>query len=209
MSVKRRGGLRVTNAACYGCNVPNCRALVLTVVAVAGCRAGDSPRATEQRPPAAVATVNRAPGEAPTPVATGNAARAQENANGVEWRGTIEWHPWSEALGLASHSSKPIMLVVYADWCPHCRALGPVFADPEIESLSKRFVMVRQNHDDSPAWLEPYNQKFGGYVPRIFFFDQNGKLREDLTSGHPRYPFFYAAEQPEFLKRSMRRAIGS
>lgn len=101
------------------------------------------------------------------------------------------------------------MVVVYADWCPHCRALGPVFADPEIEKLSKQFVMVRQNHDDSPAWLEPYNQKFGGYVPRIFFFDKNGKMREDLTSGHPRYPYFYAAEQPEFLKRTMRQAVGS
>jgi thiol:disulfide interchange protein len=131
------------------------------------------------------------------------------NQNGVEWRGTIQWHQWSDAIGLANRASKPIMVVVYADWCPHCRALGPVFADPEIETLSKRFVMVRQNHDDSPPWLEPYNQKFGGYVPRIFFFDQNGKMREDLTSGHPRYPYFYAAEQPEFLKKSMRQAAGS
>ena len=100
------------------------------------------------------------------------------------------------------------MVLVYADWCPHCRALGPVFADPEIESLAKHFVMVRQNNDEDAAWLQPYNQKYGGYVPRIFFFDSSGKMREDLTSGHPRYPYFYAAEQPEFLKNTMRRAIG-
>ena len=89
------------------------------------------------------------------------------------------------------------------------RSLGPVFADPEIEALAKRFVMVRQNHDEEPPWLTPYNQKYGGYVPRIFFFDSSGKLREDITSGHPRYPYFYAAQEPAFLKKSMRRVVGS
>jgi len=127
----------------------------------------------------------------------------------VEWHGKIEWHTWSEGLVLARQQTKPIFLLVYADWCPHCRALGPVFADPEIDRLAKHFVMVRQNHDDEPAWLQPYNQKYGGYVPRIFFFDSNGKLREDITSGHPKFPFFYAAEQPEFLKQAMRRVTSS
>jgi hypothetical protein len=46
-------------------------------------------------------------------------------------------------------------------------------------------------------------------VPRIFFFDSGGKIREELTSGHPRYPYFYAAEASDLLKRSMRQAIGS
>lgn len=177
---------------------------------VAGCQAGDSPRAQREKslPTAQPAAANVAV-NAPSPAAAQPPGNAPANPNGVEWRGAIEWHDWNEALRIASRSSKPIMVVVYADWCPHCRALGPVFADPEIESLAKRLVMVRQNHDDSPPWLEPYNQKYGGYVPRIFFFDPNGKMREDLTSGHPRYPYFYAAEQPEFLKKSMRKAIGT
>jgi thiol-disulfide isomerase/thioredoxin len=101
------------------------------------------------------------------------------------------------------------MVLVYADWCPHCRALGPVFSDPEIEALATHLVMVRQNHDEDPPWLQPYNEKYGGYVPRIFFFDSTGKIRDDLTSGHPRYPYFYAAEASDLLKRSMRRAISS
>ncbi len=187
-------------------------ALLPALLAASSCEAGNSPLDSRQHAQApAATTVQRSPNgaQAPSPAANRAAQPQAANANGVQWHGSIEWHEWSDALGIASRTSKPIMVVVYADWCPHCRELGPVFADPDIETLSKKFVMVRQNHDDSPAWLEPYNQKFGGYVPRIFFFDQNGKMRENLTSGHPRYPYFYAAEQPEFLKRSMRQAVGS
>jgi thiol:disulfide interchange protein len=179
----------------------------LLLFALTACESGSAPRETKALPPA-VATAAAATATAPAPTAApGNAAN--EKPNGVEWRGDIQWHTWNDALSLASRESKPIMVVVYADWCPHCRDLGPVFADPEIERLAKRFVMVRQNHDESPAWLEPYNQKYGGYVPRIFFFDSSGKMQEDVTSGHPRYPYFYAAEQPEYLKKSMRRAAGT
>jgi len=135
-------------------------------------------------------------------------AEGAGHAGGVEWRGSVEWHTWNDGLALAGKSGKPIFVLVYADWCPHCRTLGPIFAEPEMEALAKHFVMVRQNHDDDPAWLQPYKQ-YGSYVPRIFFFDPRGKLREDVTSGHPRYPYFYASEQPAFLKQSMRRVIGS
>ncbi|HVW29042.1 MAG TPA: thioredoxin family protein [Polyangiaceae bacterium] len=150
-------------------------------------------------PPVAQAAVAPTPEPSPSPPA----------AHGVEWKGNVQWHTWEEGLSIAAKESKPILVLVYADWCPHCRALGPVFADPEVEALATHLVMVRQNHDEDPSWLQPYNQKYGGYVPRIFFFDSTGKIREDLTSGHPRYPFFYAAEASDLLKRSMRRAISS
>lgn len=180
--------------------------LALALVALVSCRSGDGPRGTRKITPEAHAapalTGAPAPAAAPQPA-------AEHPSGGVDWHGNIAWHTWAEALPLAQRESKPIFLLVYADWCPHCRALGSVFSDPEIGELAKRFVMVRQNHDDAPAWLEPYTQKYGGYVPRIFFFDSNGKIREDITSGHPRYPFFYAAEQPEFLKKSMRRITSS
>jgi thiol:disulfide interchange protein len=127
----------------------------------------------------------------------------------VEFPDAVEWHTWEEGLGLAKAASKPLLVVVYAHWCPKCRSLTPIFGRPDIAALAKRFVMVRQDHDEAPAWLEQYNQKFGGYVPRIFFFDSNGNIRQDVTSGHPRYPYFYAAQQPEFLVSAMRRAVGS
>jgi thiol-disulfide isomerase/thioredoxin len=193
-------------------------ALAAGCVALAvACESGKGPSGVHIEKPASAAQADKAqpvevarnaahpaePSTAPAPTAEA------PGANAVAWHGNIEWHEWTDALAIAKRESKPIMVVVYADWCPHCRALGPVFADPDIEAMAKRLVMVRQNHDENPAWLEPYNQKYGAYVPRIFFFDSSGKMRDDLTSGHPRYPYFYAAEQPEFLKQTMRRAIGS
>ena len=182
------------------------------VVFCVGCQSGSTPTKTDNAARAvasAAPAVKAAMAPANLPAPPEPAAAPAEHAPGVEWKGNVDWHGWSEGLSLAAKQSKPIMVLVYADWCPHCRALSPVFADPEVEALAKHFVMVRQNHDDDPEWLKPYNQKFGAYVPRIFFFDSGGKIRDDLTSGHPRYPYFYAAEAPDLLKRSMRRAIGS
>lgn len=184
--------------------------LVLAALLLAGCKAGDSPSAgrVAKAAPAAPSAA-RAPTVPVRPAEPSPAAEpAPAPANAVAWKGNVQWHSWEEGSKLAAQQSKPIFLLLYADWCPHCRALGAVFADPEIEALSKRFVMVRQNHDENPSWMEPF-KKYGGYVPRIFFLDSKGKMREEVTSGHPRYPYFYAAEAPDFLKQSMRRVIGT
>ncbi|HVU04911.1 MAG TPA: thioredoxin family protein [Polyangiaceae bacterium] len=182
-------------------------ALLPLLLGALGCEAGAAPGTSRTAPkPTALAA------KAPNPVAPVPVAAAPPPApakNGVEFRGNVEWHTWEEGLAIAAKESKPIFVLVYADWCPHCRELGPVFADPRVEALSKRFVMVRQNHDDDPPWLQPYNQKYGQYVPRIFFFNSKGQIREDVTSGHPRYPYFYAAEHAELLTASMQRVAGS
>lgn len=182
------------------------RSALLALLFTLSCQSGDSPSALKRTAPTKAAAAPAARTAEPTPEPP---TRPAAHGQGVEWKGNVVWHTWNEGLSLAARESKPILVLVYADWCPHCRELSPVFADPEIEALAKRLVMVRQNHDDDPAWLQPFNEKYGGYVPRIFFFDSGGKIREDLTSGHPRYPYFYAAEASDLLKRSMRRAIGS
>jgi len=217
--------LRKPKPACYEIGVLKrfpFRAATLACLALLACQSGPSHvdrettgtlgasiAAAATARPAAVAAPVQPQIAPPQPTAVAEPTPAAPSPNGVEWHGDIQWHSWTDGLALAKAQSKPIMVLVYADWCPHCRALGPVFADPDIEALAKGLIMVKQNHDENPPWLEPYNEKFGGYVPRIFFFDSNGKMREDLTSGHPRYPYFYAAEAPEYLKRTMRRAVGT
>ncbi len=124
-------------------------------------------------------------------------------AQGVEW---VE--DWAAARARSAESGKPICLVVYADWCPRCKELTPLFAEPDLIAASEGLIMVRQDNDARPDWLQQYAEQ-GSYVPRIFFFGADGNLRTDITSGHPRYPFFYSARQKAALVKSMKTATGA
>ena len=43
----------------------------------------------------------------------------------------------TEGLQAAKETGKPICLVFYTDWCPHCTRYSDVFKDPEIVETSK------------------------------------------------------------------------
>lgn len=129
-------------------------------------------------------------------------------AAALTWPTEIAWvDDWTAARAQSADSGKPIMLVVYADWCPRCKELIPVFTEGEVVEASKGLVMVKADNDEKPDWLMAYADQ-GTYVPRIFFFGADGNLRTDLTSGHPRYPFFYTPRGKTALLKSMRAAVG-
>jgi thiol:disulfide interchange protein len=193
-------------------------AALLVAVAAAGCDEGSAkggplvlpdPGATAQRSVGAPGAGALAPAPVVRPPSLG-AASPQKAAHGnaMEFVDKIAWRTWEEGKAEAAQQGKPIFLLVYADWCPKCRALAPVFADREIESLAERYVMVRQNADDDDAtWLDSVLGAYGSYVPRIFFFQSNGTVRADVTSGHTKYPYFYSPEQGGLLKKKMSDAL--
>ena len=82
---------------------------------------------------------------------------------------------------------------------------GDVGGPPEVAALAKNLIMVRQNNDARPDWLQQY-VALGTYVPRVFFFSPDGTLREDIKSDHPRFPYFYTPHGVDVLKRSMQAA---
>ena len=177
------------------------RAALLSVSLLVACKSGDPSAdvapAKETPTPVAVKEPTVAPPPAP--------ARAGKH---VDFDPRIAWKPWDDAQRTAKAQGRPIMVVVYADWCPHCRELSPVFADPEIQKLSEGLVMVHENSDADPAWLKAY-ANLGSYVPRILFLAPDGTLKADLTSGNGRYPYFYTPQGVDALKSSMKRASGS
>lgn len=120
--------------------------------------------------------------------------------------GPIHWQPWDAAVKDAQAHKKPICLVVYGDWCPHCRELAPAWQDHEIAKLSKGLAMVHQNVDERPDWLEQKYGRLGRYVPRIFFLRPDASVLDDITSGNPRYPYFYQPQHLDALRASMTRA---
>lgn len=153
-------------------------------------------KAAVEKPKAAVQVKKPTPGDR-------KAKRAIKWPDGVEWAAD-----WAAARAASAESGKPICLVVYADWCPRCKELAPLFGEADLIAASKDLIMVSQDNDTRPDWMQAYADQ-GSYVPRIFFFGPDGNLRTDITSGHPRYPFFYSARQKKALIKSMKTATGA
>ena len=128
-------------------------------------------------------------------------------ATPIDWKGPVQWLTWDAGAARATKSNQPMLLIVYADWCPKCRAIAPVFHDKELARLQRQVVMVRQNHDDKPDWLERKFGAWGSYVPRIFLLGPDGAVWADLNSGHPKYPMFYTPGKKDLIIANMRKAI--
>lgn len=168
----------------------------------------DGERVPSRSPDVPVATA--APTAAPPPATAAPAAAPKRPKNEpIVWDERVAWKTWQEGSKLAQSQKKPIFLLVYADWCPHCRSLKAVFDDPEVRKLADGLVMVRQDADaDDAAWLSQKVGSYGSYVPRIFFLDAEGVVKPELNSGNQRFPYFYTPEGVAALKASMRRAAG-
>jgi protein-disulfide reductase (glutathione) len=124
----------------------------------------------------------------------------------LKWGDKIAWRSWESAQTLARSQAKSICVVVYAEWCARCKELAPVFDEPVVASAAAGLVMVHQDQDQPAAWLKEQLGAYGDYVPRVLFLSPDGKVREDLTSGHPRYPHFYAPMVKDQLVANMRAA---
>lgn len=140
-----------------------------------------------------------APTVDPKPAAS-RAATAPANGFGDR----IAWRGLDEGFREAASAGRPILLLVHAGWCPRCKELRPSFFDPALAELSDKFVMINVDQDAEPASL-----KFapdGSYIPRVVFFDPQGKLDAELLNpGRPRFKYFYTRHDD--LVGTMRRAL--
>jgi hypothetical protein len=137
---------------------------------------------------------------------TSSSGRAPDKPGDLAWGSAIEWRDWDAALRTARLENKSVCVVVYADWCPGCKELAPEFARADVASAAAGLLMVRQDQDEGAPWLKERLGRYGSYLPRVFFLDPDGKVREDLQSGHPRYPYFYAALVTDRLLANMHAA---
>jgi len=87
----------------------------------------------------------------------------------------VRWLDYDEGLQQAKLTGKPILLLLYADWCATCHAYKSVFYNPKIVSQAEQLIMVRVNIDQLPM-IDAKYQLDGEYVPRTFSLDINGNI---------------------------------
>jgi protein-disulfide reductase (glutathione) len=143
----------------------------------------------------------------PLPAPLAPPARSGQERQEQGWNAAqIDWQPFDGALQRARAEHKPVCLVFYTTWCPHCRAFSHVFEDPRIVERAKRFSMVRLDADKESALASRYAPD-GPYIPRTFFLSADGTIDSAIRRDRPKYQYFYDERDPGSLLAAMDTAL--
>ena len=125
----------------------------------------------------------------------------------IDWNDSaIEWKSLDDGLAAAAKAKKPVCLVIYAEWCPHCHNFSSVFHDKKVIDTAKHFVMIHVDADKNKS----VDYRFavdGAYVPRTFFLDPAGKIRTDVHAPRNPYAYFYDEREPSSVLQGMQAAL--
>ena len=126
---------------------------------------------------------------------------------GGDWNDAgVAWKPYEQGLAEAKSANKPVCLVIYTEWCPHCTNYAKLFHAPALVELSKKFVMIRIDKDKDSANSAKYTPD-GDYIPRTFFHKSDGTLLETITEQRDKYRYFYNESDPASVMRSMNAVL--
>jgi thiol:disulfide interchange protein len=118
----------------------------------------------------------------------------------------IAWKSLDDGLPLAKKEQKPICLIVFTEWCPHCKNYSQVFHDPKVVEKAKQFVMIHADQDKEKDKTAAYAPD-GGYIPRTLFLNPDGTLNKDVHAPRPQYQYFYDEKDPVAVLAGMDEAL--
>ncbi len=140
-------------------------------------------------------------------LAAGLALAAPPARAGGDWNDAgITWRPYAEGIAAARAEQKPVCLVIFTEWCPHCTNYARVFHDPKVVAEAKRFVMIRVDKDKEPEVSRRYAPD-GEYIPRTYFLSPAGELDASIHAPREQYRYFYDERDPASVLGGMRAAL--
>ena len=132
---------------------------------------------------------------------------ARGSQAGGDWNdGAIAWQPYEKGLASAKADKKPICLILYTEWCPHCANYSKVFHDPKVVEQSKRFVMIRLDKDKNADLSKRYAPD-GEYIPRTYFLSSSGELDAEIHAPRDQFKYFYNEAEPGDVLNGMDTAL--
>ena len=129
-------------------------------------------------------------------------ARAAEDWNDKE----VAWKSYDDGLAQAKKEGKPICLIFFTEWCPHCQHYSGVFHDPKVVEKSKQFVMIRLDKDKNADISKKYAPD-GEYIPRTYFLASDGTLDPEIHAPRDQFKYFYDEMQPGGVLTGMDDAL--
>jgi thiol-disulfide isomerase/thioredoxin len=122
---------------------------------------------------------------------------------GGDWNdGEVKWVSYEDGLKQAKASKKPMLLIFYTEWCPHCSNYSKIFHDPKVVTKSKEFVMVRLDADKNKDLGKQFSPD-GSYIPRTFFVTSAGVVDPDLHAPRDQFKYFYDEKDPNSILGGM------
>ncbi len=118
----------------------------------------------------------------------------------------IKWMSYDEGLAQAKKTHKPICLIFFTTWCPHCKNYSGVFSDPEVVKKSQSFVMIRLDKDKNADISKKYAPD-GEYIPRTYFLSSDGTLDPSLSETRDQFKYFYDEKNASSILGGMDRAL--
>ncbi len=129
------------------------------------------------------------------------------HARAHDWNDAqVVWTDYEAGLAAAKKEKKPVCLVFFTEWCPHCKNYSAVFHDPKVVEKSKQLVMVHLDKDKNAALSKQYAPD-GEYIPRTFFLGPDGKLATDIHAPRDNYRYFYDEKDPASVLAGMDEAV--
>lgn len=170
------------------------RLLPALALVLGACRADPSTDA----PPTGSTSEAAPPAAAPSP--------SPASAEAETWNASrIDWQPYEAGLARAKAENKPVCLIFYTSWCPHCKTYSRVFDDPRVVARARNFVMIRLNADDHGDIARKF-AKDGGYIPRTFFLAANGTPDFSIHAARDKFVYFYDERNPASILGGMDEA---
>ena len=122
---------------------------------------------------------------------------------GGDWNDAkVQWQPYEAGLAAAKKDKKPVLLIFFTEWCPHCTNYSKVFHDPKMVAKSKEFVMIRLDNDKEKDVAKQFAVD-GSYIPRTYFLTSAGVLDPDLHAPREQFKFFYDESKPDQILAAM------
>jgi thiol-disulfide isomerase/thioredoxin len=132
---------------------------------------------------------------------------SQPSFAGGDWNDAgIHWQSYEQGLAMAKKENKPVCLIFYTEWCPHCSNYSKIFHDAKVVEQAKQFVMIRVDKDKHPDISRHYAPD-GQYIPRTYFLSSSGALDPSIHEARDRYQYFYDEHRPSALLAGMNQAL--